>query len=109
MNSEKALDRIRGCLIGGAAGDALGYPIEFDKLRKIKKEYGDQGITEYTIDFGTGTAIVSDDTQMALFTAEGILAAMRDGMLMPCDKKMYKYVHSAYIDWYETQEGSALS
>ena len=27
--SEKYLDKIRGSLIGGAAGDALGYAIEF--------------------------------------------------------------------------------
>ena len=25
---KKNLDKFRGCLIGGAAGDALGYPIE---------------------------------------------------------------------------------
>ena len=25
----KNLDKYRGCLIGGAAGDALGYAIEF--------------------------------------------------------------------------------
>lgn len=103
MNKEKISDRIRGCLIGGAAGDALGYPVEFDKLRTIKKEYGDNGITGYTIDFETGTAIVSDDTQMTLFTAEGILSAMRDGVLTPGDKKLYRYVHNAYVDWYETQ------
>ncbi len=103
MNSKNIIDKIRGCLIGGAAGDALGYPIEFDRLREIKKEYGDPGITKYTISYETGTAIVSDDTQMTLFTAEGILAAMRDGVLMPGDKKLYGYVHNAYIDWYETQ------
>ena len=26
--AEKRKDRFRGCLIGGAIGDALGYPIE---------------------------------------------------------------------------------
>lgn len=25
----KGLDKFRGCLIGGAAGDALGYAVEF--------------------------------------------------------------------------------
>ena len=29
MDAEALRDRIRGCLIGGAAGDALGYPVEF--------------------------------------------------------------------------------
>ncbi len=30
----------RACLIGGAIGDALGYPIEFDSLFQIKRMYG---------------------------------------------------------------------
>ena len=39
-------DRIQGCLVAGAAGDALGYAVEFDKLKVIRKNYGDAGITE---------------------------------------------------------------
>ena len=34
------LDRYRGCLIGGAAGDALGYPVEFMSLDEIIRKYG---------------------------------------------------------------------
>ena len=29
-------DRIRGSLIGGAIGDALGYPVEFMSQQEIK-------------------------------------------------------------------------
>ena len=99
-------DRIRGSLVGGAAGDALGYAVEFIKLRAIRKEYGEQGITEYTTDFNTGTAVISDDTQMTLFTADGILAAMEAGITVPASSKLYPYVHNAYADWYLTQGGS---
>ena len=28
-------DRIRGCLFGGAVGDALGYPVEFLSEKEI--------------------------------------------------------------------------
>lgn len=28
-DASKVRDKIRGCLFGGAAGDALGYPVEF--------------------------------------------------------------------------------
>lgn len=102
-------DRIRGCLLGGAAGDALGYAVEFDRLRAIKKEYGEKGIQEYTIDFKTGTAVISDDTQMTLFTADGILAAMDAGVTVPASRKLYPYVHTAYCDWYATQGRTAVT
>ena len=31
-------DRVRGSLIGGAIGDALGYPIEFMSLKAIRQK-----------------------------------------------------------------------
>ena len=45
--SEKDLDKVRGALIGGAIGDALGYPVEFLTLDRIVGKYGEQGITAY--------------------------------------------------------------
>ena len=68
-----ALDKIRGCLLGGAAGDALGYPVEFLSARGMKVRYGEEGITEYSL--RQGIAVISDDTQMSLFTANGLLCA----------------------------------
>ena len=42
MNEETQKDRIRGSLIGGAIGDALGYPVEFiDSYAGIQRRYGD--------------------------------------------------------------------
>ena len=29
MKAEIFLNKVRGCLIGGTAGDALGFPVEF--------------------------------------------------------------------------------
>ena len=29
MNDKEQKDRVRGSLVGGAIGDALGYPVEF--------------------------------------------------------------------------------
>lgn len=66
----KDIDKYRGCLIGGAAGDALGYAVEFDREDAIFSKYGEEGITEY--DLKNGVAQISDDTQMSLFTATGI-------------------------------------
>ena len=60
----KDLDKYRGCLVGGAAGDALGYPIEFFDEEYIFQKYGSAGITEYEL--CDGVAQISDDTQMTL-------------------------------------------
>ena len=98
-------DRIRGSFIGGAAGDALGYPVEFLKdFKKIRDVYGEDGITKLTPPWSVDgekcdKALISDDTQMTLFTANGILNAKRQKIGM-------KYgICLAYIEWYLTQVG----
>lgn len=83
-------DRIRGSLIGGAIGDALGYPVEFIySFEEIQARYGERGITRLDTrqhwleeEGQTGTAVVSDDTQMTLFTANGILNAKQKVMII---------------------------
>ena len=57
------IDKYRGCLLGGAAGDALGYAIEFDREEAIAARYGSHGIRDYQLD-ERGLAPFSDDTQM---------------------------------------------
>ena len=42
-------DRFRGCLIGGAAGDALGYAVEFLREGQIFRRYAERGITKYDL------------------------------------------------------------
>ena len=61
----KNIDKHRGCLIGGAVGDALGYAVEFMQEYEIFEQYGKDGITEYSLD--DGVALISDDTQMSLY------------------------------------------
>ena len=72
------LDQFQGCLIGGAAGDALGYAVEFLSAASIFQKYGANGITEYELH--RGIAEISDDTQMTLFTATGLLVGTTRGM-----------------------------
>ena len=104
---EKSLDRIRGCLIGGAAGDALGYKVEFVSYDEIIKAYGPSGITSYAIDSSSGKALFSDDTQMSLFTADGLLCAQTRVALQKIFSPSRYYVYLAYLDWLETQRGDA--
>ena len=39
------LSRFKGCLLGGAVGDALGAPVEFMSLAEIRRKFGPEGIT----------------------------------------------------------------
>ena len=104
---EKALDSIRGSLIGGAVGDALGYPVEFMSWNQIIVKYGLKGILKYAPDRRTGSAIITDDTQMTLFTANGILIGETEKRLKGVHKPITEYVHQAYREWMLTQEPGA--
>lgn len=100
----KSLESFKGCLIGGAVGDALGYPIEFYKISQIKNIYGENGITEYELN--NGKAIISDDTQMTLFTANGILIGKTRAMMRGIAGSCEGYVYQAYLDWLDTQRNT---
>ena len=95
-------DKFRGCLIGGAAGDALGYAVEFMREIRIFFQYGENGITEYELK--DGKARISDDTQMTLFTAAGLLVGTTRGMMRGIMGKYSEYILHAYKDWLKTQE-----
>ena len=97
-----AADKIRGSLIGGACGDALGYAIEFSPEREIFAHYGAEGIVSYELDPRRGEALISDDTQMTMFTANGLVASVRDQS--PDEPRAY--VAKAYQDWLLTQRKS---
>ena len=101
---ERVRDCIRGCLMAAAAGDALGYPVEFMGRNSILAQYGNKGITQFELDC-SGKALVSDDTQMTLFTANGMLMGLTRGYMRGIGGEPENYVDGAYIDWYYTQTG----
>ncbi len=43
------LDRYIGCMVGGAIGDALGYPVEFMNEDMILSKYGPEGVTRFDV------------------------------------------------------------
>jgi ADP-ribosylglycohydrolase len=96
----RQLDRIRGCLLGGAAGDALGAPVEFMTGADIAARFGPDGVTALP----EGPGRITDDTQMTLFTAEGLIRAHnRLADRGTCD--VPAVVLRAYQRWLFTQEG----
>lgn len=102
--AKRVADSIRGCLMAGAAGDALGYEVEFMRRRAILSRFGEQGITTFALD-GNGKALISDDTQITLFTANGMLMGLTRGYMRGIGGRPEKYVDGAYLDWYYTQTG----
>ena len=97
-------DRVRGSLMAGAVGDALGYTVEFMSRKSILAQYGNMGITKFDL-ASDGKALVSDDTQMTLFTACGMLTGVTRGYMRGIGGQPEKYVNGAYLDWYYTQTG----
>lgn len=88
------LERYRGCLLAGGVGDQLGNDVEFMSRSRMLEVYGPDGVREMS-------RHITDDTQMTLFTAEGMLMGLKHGMPMPA------CVYQSYLDWYATQMGSA--
>lgn len=96
------LDKIRGCMFGGAVGDALGFPIEFRSAQDIFTIYGENGICNYELFHDT--AYISDDTQMTLFTANGLLIGYTRACLRGIMGPWQEYVRMAYKNWLQTQD-----
>ncbi len=100
--SRNKKDHFTGCLLGGAVGDALGRPVEFESMGGIIKRFGSNGIAAMVPGAG-GLYEITDDTQMTLFTAEGLLqawAAPRHGGSVP---DFAAAVKRSYLCWLTTQ------
>lgn len=105
----ESAERRLATLLGGALGDALGYRVEFDRWPEIEQRHGSAGIT---LAGAHGELVVSDDTQMTLFTLEGMTRAVasREGAAAsaaaPAETfaaNLVESVREAYCDWYATQ------
>ena len=99
---DAAQDRTIGCFLGGAIGDALGAGIEFWSLGRLREEFGPAGVTGFVEAYGRRGAI-TDDTQMTLFTADGLVKASikrrsREAVDLPTT------IFWSYQQWLATQE-----
>lgn len=96
--SDEQCRLMRASLFGGAIGDALGGDIEFLSLASIRMQYPD-GVNLP----GNGKlAEITDDTQMTLFTAEGLIRAVVRHQFKGISHTP-SVVHHALMRWLETQ------
>ncbi len=97
------LDKYKGCFIGGAIGDALGAAVEFMDIDAINNQFGEAGISDYYPCYGKLGAI-TDDTQMLLFTAEGLLRGYVRRRERGIGGAEVAIVHASYLRWLQTQQ-----
>lgn len=106
MNHQIGLhNRAAGCLLAGAAGDALGAPVEFMDRADILRRFGPAGIRDYVPAY-EGIGKITDDTQMTLFTAEGCLRARHHAITHGVDDTT-AFIGRAYQRWLLTQISAA--
>lgn len=105
-----SLDKIKGCFLLGACGDALGAPIELMKnLNDIINKYGEEGLTDLIpfknaygngIDYPAGR--LTDDTTMTMATASAMIKAGR----LDIDN-LRPLLRQAWLNWCVVQDDAA--
>lgn len=92
-------------MVGGAIGDALAYPRRYMSRDALEDLIGPNGINRMIVNKAVGKALISDDTQLTAFTADGLIwadaRARKSGIYayVPC-------MFYAYQKWLYTQTGS---
>jgi ADP-ribosylglycohydrolase len=100
-HGERTRDAYRGCLLGGAVGDALGAPVEFMSLGEIRRTFGPAGVRGLEPVYGRRGAI-TDDTQMTLFTAEALVRGLHRFQERGI-ASVAAVARGAYLRWLSTQ------
>lgn len=98
ISPEIADNRFLASIYAGAIGDAFGLAIEPKKWATIQKFHGNSGLQEPI--FQEGKLVVSDDTQMTLFTLEAVLECNANDTVDVIAER----IRQAYLDWFETQK-----
>ena len=106
FSGKYALSNYKACLKGGAIGDELGWPVEFMRLNSIKRQYGCKGIQNLVLN-NKGKAEITDDTQMTMFTADGLLKNICKTLNLDELPDM-NTVFNSYKLWLNTQYGKMI-
>lgn len=94
------IERFRGAMIGGACGDALGFPLQELSVCRIQHKYGPFGLRTLVRNGQCGNvAPVTVNTQMALATIDGLL--WTDAKKLDEAEGLYR----GYMRWFYSQTG----
>lgn len=95
---DNKLSSYRGCLLGMAVGDAMGFPIDKKSWAEICEDYGPNGLLGY--DLVNGTADITSYTQMTAFLCNSLLLAAIRG-----NPDLYpKYMAMGLREWAKSQQ-----
>lgn len=95
---QSKLAAYRGCLLGMAVGDAMGYPVDKKSWDEICEDYGPNGLLGY--DLVNGSADITSYTQMAAFVCNGLLL----GAIRGATEKYPRYMAMSLREWVKSQQ-----
>lgn len=91
----------RGCLLGLAVGDAMGRAVDGKSWQEIREDYGPDGLLGY--DLVNNCADVTSYTQLAAFTANGLLFGLTRGQVSGKMAPFIKYIALSSCEWAASQ------
>lgn len=94
---DERLTACRGCLLGLAVGDAMGYTVDGKDWNEIQEDYGPNGLLGY--DLVNGCAEASSYTQVAAYVANGLLLGVTRGKY----DQQSRYVALSLREWARRQ------
>ena len=91
----------RGCLLGMAVGDAMGYTVDSRSWAEIQEDYGPNGLLGY--DLVNGYAEITSYTQLCAFTCNGLLLGITRGQMLGKMAPFVKYIGLSSKEWAASQ------
>ncbi|MBQ8237220.1 MAG: ADP-ribosylglycohydrolase family protein [Oscillospiraceae bacterium] len=90
-----------GCLLGLAAGDAMGAPVDKLTWREIRADYGPGGIQGY--DLTDGSPAITSHTQLCAYTCNGLLLGQTRQRLNGRTAPYARYIALSQKEWANAQ------
>ena len=94
---DSKLASYRGCLLGLAVGDAMGYTVDSKSWAEICEDYGPNGLLGY--DLVNGCADITSYTQLTAFVCNGLLL----GAIRGNPDNYTKYMALGMREWAKSQ------